>query len=119
MHNTHNMNGTNHYLVMFIIMIFSGLLSTMNIYADKLSDIRLSLNDLYMTLLMTGWMFAFMGIFYKNIRFIESKVYSTEQFQSPVGVDAADFFACWEQFQRVCGEQPSIPFDPPYPTADA
>jgi len=74
MHNTHNMNGTNHYLVMFIIMIFSGLLSTMNIYADKLSDIRLSLNDIYMTLVMTGWMFAFMGIFYKNIKILASGI---------------------------------------------
>ena len=76
MHNTHNtyntqnMHNTNHYLVMFIIMILSGLLTTMNIYADKLSDIRLSLNDLYMTLVMTGWMFAFMGIFYKNIKIL-------------------------------------------------
>ena len=63
-----NMKHSNHYLVMFIIMLFSGLLTTMNIYADKLSDIRLSLNDLYMTLLMTGWMFAFMGIFYKELK---------------------------------------------------
>jgi len=58
---------TNHYTVMFVIMIISGLLTTMNIYADKFSDLRISLNDLYMTLLMTGWMFAFMGIFYKNM----------------------------------------------------
>jgi len=49
-------------------MLISGLLTTMNIYADKLSDIRLSLNDLYMTLVMTGWMFLFMGIFYKELK---------------------------------------------------
>ena len=55
-----------HYWVMFIIMIISGLLSTMNIWADKLSDIRYSLNDLYMILLMSGWMLLFMGIFYMN-----------------------------------------------------
>jgi hypothetical protein len=47
-------------------MILSGFLSTMNIWADKLDDIRFSLNDLYMTLLMTGWMFFFMGIWYKE-----------------------------------------------------
>ena len=57
----------NHYIVMFIIMIFSGLLSTMNIWADKLDDIRFSINDVYMTLLMTGWMFLFMGVYYKEL----------------------------------------------------
>ena len=56
----------NHYGVMFIIMILSGLLTTMNVWVDKYDDIRFSLNDLYMTLLMTGWMFLFMGIFYKD-----------------------------------------------------
>jgi len=45
-------------------MILSGLLSTMNVWVDKWDDIRLSMNDVYMTLLMTGWMFLFMGIYY-------------------------------------------------------
>ena len=57
-------NNYNHYVVMFWIMILSGLLSTMNIWVDKVDDIRFSLNDLYMTFLMTGWMFFFMGIWY-------------------------------------------------------
>ena len=48
---------------MFFIMIISGLLTTMNVWADKIDDIRLSLNDVYMVFLMTGWMFFFMGIF--------------------------------------------------------
>ena len=39
----------------------------MNIYADKLSDIRWSVNDVYMILLMTGWMIALMAIYYKNL----------------------------------------------------
>lgn len=56
----------NHYLPMFLIMIISGLLSTMNVFADKWSDVRWSLNDLYMSLLMTGWMFLFMGIYNKT-----------------------------------------------------
>jgi hypothetical protein len=43
-------------------MILSGLLSTMNVWADQIDDLRLSLNDLYMILLMTGWMLLFMGI---------------------------------------------------------
>ena len=51
----------NHYLSMFIIMFLSGLLSTMNVWVDKLDDIRFSINDLYMIFLMTGWMFFFMG----------------------------------------------------------
>jgi len=38
----------------------------MNLYVDKYDDMRLSLNDLYMILVMTGWMFLFMGIFYQN-----------------------------------------------------
>jgi len=47
-------------------MIISGLLSTMNVWVDTWDDIRFSLNDVYMTLLMTGWMFFFMGIYYKE-----------------------------------------------------
>jgi len=56
----------NHYVVMFFIMILSGALSTMNMWVDKLDDIRFSLNDVYMILLMTGWMFLFMGLFFKE-----------------------------------------------------
>jgi len=58
---------SNHYVVMFFIMIFAGLLSTMNVWVDKYDDIRFSMNDIYMTLLMTGWMFLFMGIIYKEL----------------------------------------------------
>lgn len=66
------MNHTNHYTIMFSIMILSGLLSTMNVWVDKIDDIRFSINDVYMTLLMTGWMFLFMGLIYqeKNMFFI-------------------------------------------------
>jgi hypothetical protein len=55
-----------HYTIMFFIMILSGLLSTMNVWVDKLDDVRFSINDAYMTLLMTGWMFLFMGLVYKD-----------------------------------------------------
>jgi len=48
-------------------MILSGLLSTMNVWVDKLDDIRFSINDAYMTLLMCGWMFLFMGLIYQEI----------------------------------------------------
>lgn len=59
--------GTNHNIIMFFIMILSGLLSTMNVWVDKIDDIRISINDLYMSLLMTGWMFLFMGLIYQEI----------------------------------------------------
>lgn len=62
------MNHTSHYTAMFYIMVLSGLLSTMNIWADKWDDLRFSVNDIYMILLMTGWMFLFMGIYEKNMR---------------------------------------------------
>ena len=57
----------NHYTIMFFIMILSGLLSTMNVWADKIDDIRFSMNDVYMALLMTGWMFLFMGLVNQEI----------------------------------------------------
>ena len=56
----------NHYVVMFFIMILSGVFSTMNVWVDRAEHIRFSVNDLYMILLMTGWMFFFMGVFYKE-----------------------------------------------------
>lgn len=56
-----------HYTIMFFIMILSSLLSTMNIWVDKFDDIRFSINDVYMALLMTGWMFLFMGLIYQLI----------------------------------------------------
>jgi len=58
---------TNHYVIMFFIMVLSGLLSTMNVWVDKVDDIKFSINDAYMTLLMTGWMFLFMGLIYQEV----------------------------------------------------
>ena len=57
----------NHYTLMFVIMILSGLLSTMNVWVDKIDDIRFSINDVYMTLLMTGYMFLFTGLIYQQM----------------------------------------------------
>jgi hypothetical protein len=70
LHNNHLHN--NHYTIMFFIMILSGLLSTMNVWVDKVDDIRFSINDAYMILLMSGWMFLFMGMIYRetNVFFI-------------------------------------------------
>jgi hypothetical protein len=61
------MDHTHSTIPMFIIMILAGLLSSMNVWVDKLSDIRLHLNDIYMAILMTGWMFALMGLYYMNM----------------------------------------------------
>jgi hypothetical protein len=50
-------------MIMLLACIFSGFASTMNNWIDKWDDFRFSLNDFYMTGLMTGWMFFFMGLF--------------------------------------------------------
>ncbi len=50
----------NHMFQMILIMILSGLLSSMSFWADKFTDMRLSVNDLYMIVLMTSWMVFFM-----------------------------------------------------------
>ena len=54
-------------LFMIICMFFAGYASTMNNWIDKIDDFRFSLNDFYMTGLMTGWMIFFMGLFTLNI----------------------------------------------------
>jgi hypothetical protein len=59
----------HHFLEMAIIMIISGILSTMNMWAYSFSHIRFSLNDMYMISLMTGWMLFFMGIYYTSLKY--------------------------------------------------
>lgn len=49
------------YAVMFLIMLVTGFLTTMNLAVDSWTDIRWSLNDLYMILTMSGWMLVFMA----------------------------------------------------------
>ena len=56
----------NHEIApMFVIMFVAGLLTTMNIYATGFDDMRWSLNDVYMSLMMCGWMFLIWGIVYQ------------------------------------------------------
>lgn len=50
---------------MLIIMFIAGLLTTMNVYTTSFSDMRWSLNDVYMSLMMCGWMFLIWGICYQ------------------------------------------------------
>ena len=56
-------------LIMIIIMAISGLLSSMSVWADKINDMRLSINDIYMIVLMTAWMTFLMSIIHKNIAY--------------------------------------------------
>lgn len=53
-------------MFMLIACVFAGFASTMNMWVDKWDDFHFSLNDLYMTGIMTGWMFFFMGLFTFN-----------------------------------------------------
>ncbi|ATZ81115.1 arginine ADP-ribosyltransferase [Bodo saltans virus] len=62
-----NMMINHEIMPMLIIGIVSGLLSSMNIWIDKVDDIRFSINDCYMSVLMTGWMFLLYGIYYKQM----------------------------------------------------
>ena len=58
------------YFIMFFIMIFSAMLSTMNVWVDKYQDIRFSINDVYMAFLMGGWMLLFMGLLNKDPKIV-------------------------------------------------
>jgi len=57
-------------LTMILISIVSALLSGMWVWADKWSDIRLSINDFYMAFLMTGWMFLLQGILLRETKYL-------------------------------------------------
>jgi hypothetical protein len=51
---------------MIAIMLVSGILSSMWVWADKVSDISISLNDIYMILLMNAFMVFFMSLLDKQ-----------------------------------------------------
>lgn len=57
-------------LTMTLISIVSALLSGMWVWADKWSDVRLSINDFYMAFLMTGWMFLLQGGTMKQTNYV-------------------------------------------------
>lgn len=56
--------------IMFIIMIIAGILSGMNMWVSNISDIRIQINDVYMGIIMTGWMFFLMGLIYSSNNYI-------------------------------------------------
>ena len=77
MNHTNHMNNMNHsmtdskeIIIMLIIMFISGLLSSMNNWVDKISDIQFHLNDIYMSLLMCGWSLILMGIYYIHYKLL-------------------------------------------------
>ena len=53
---------------MFVIMFIAGLLTTMNVYTTNFDDMRWSLNDVYMSLMMCGWMFLIWGVAYQGTK---------------------------------------------------
>ena len=63
----HSMTEPKEIIIMMVIMFIAGLLSSMNLWVDKISDIRFHLNDVYMSLLMCGWSLLFIGIYYINL----------------------------------------------------
>ena len=48
----HSMTEPKEIIIMMIIMFIAGLLSSMNVWVDKISDIRFHLNDVYMKLVI-------------------------------------------------------------------
>jgi hypothetical protein len=54
-------------MVIYLIMSVSGLLAVIGIFAEKWSDFGITINDMYMIILMNTWMLFFMAILDKNI----------------------------------------------------
>ena len=57
-------------LVMIVIMIISSILSGMNSMVSNIGHIRIHLNDIYMGLLMSGWMYLLLGLYELNSKYI-------------------------------------------------
>ena len=55
---------------MIVISMAAALLSTMNIWTNKFGHVRLHLNDIFMAILMTSWMFFLQGVYFMNTTMI-------------------------------------------------
>ena len=66
----HSMTEPKEIIIMMIMMFMSGLLSGMNNWVDKISDIQFHINDIYMSLLMCGWSLILMGIYYIHYKIL-------------------------------------------------
>ena len=73
----HSMTEPKEIFIMIVIMFIAGLLSSMNVWVDKVSDMRFHLNDIYMSLLMCGWSLVLMGIYYINMTMLMSGIMFT------------------------------------------
>jgi hypothetical protein len=85
----------NHNVEMVVYMVISGLLSSMYIWSDKISDVRISLNDAYMISLMTGWMLLFMNMNSSILMSIVSVVIISLSFiaiRKQYGINKKQFF---------------------------
>jgi hypothetical protein len=60
------MSSTNDVIIMFIIMVITSVITGMNMWVNSLSDVRVHLNDVYMGISMSGWMFLLMGLYYST-----------------------------------------------------
>ena len=64
----------HNFVLMILSMVLAGLLSSMYVWADRLEHVFISLNDIYMIILMIGWKLLFMQFFglenYGTIGFI-------------------------------------------------
>ena len=64
-----------HSMIMIIISIIAGLLSTMNVFVANVNDIRFHINDFYMAFLMAGWMLLLQSIiFYDKIENVNTLI---------------------------------------------
>ena len=66
-HQSH-MSSNESIIVMIVSMVLAGTISGMNSFVNNIQDIRLNINDLYMSFMMIGLMFIFMSIYYKSMK---------------------------------------------------
>ena len=66
--NENHMSSNESIIVMCIFTVLAGMISGMNSFVDNTDDIRLNINDFYMSSMMTGLMFIFMAIYYKSMK---------------------------------------------------
>lgn len=67
-HNDNHMSSNESIIVMSICMILAGTISGMNSFVNNINDMRLNINDFYMSLMMIGLMFILMAIYYKSMK---------------------------------------------------
>jgi hypothetical protein len=63
-----HMSSNESIIVMIVCMVLAGTISGMNSFVNKIEDIRLNINDVYMSFMMIGLMFIFMSIYYQSMK---------------------------------------------------